>query len=247
MNTRSFTTRISKFSSSIFNFTIHNERSRTRLQMKQKRYSMVKLNTRMELLLYAILFTIFSYRIQDVNGFSFILMGRGRGKGNLKRALSDEGSRSKKRGKERDPVASMNGGKGQEITGVTLPAEGMIKGWEFGDKKVMACANVRGEFYAVQGDCPRCAFDLWKGDLIADDPGFEDLPRVACPTCAVTYSLRSGLYGPPIKRKGLAGFVSGLAKTATANQERSCDAFKITVDSESGRVYCRKKSLPKTF
>ena len=219
----------------------------TKLQVDQKEFSIAKLNARMNLLFYAHLLTILSHGIHEINGFSFILMGRGRGKGNLKRALSDEGSRLKKTGRERDPIASMNDGKGQEITGVTLPAEGKIKGWEFGDKKVMACANVRGQFYAVQGDCPRCAFDLWKGDLIADDPGFEDLPRVACPTCAVTYSLRSGLYGPPIKKTGLGGFVSGLARTATANQERNCDAFQITVDSESGRVYCRKRSLPKTL
>jgi nitrite reductase/ring-hydroxylating ferredoxin subunit len=182
--------------------------------------------------------------IHDGCSFSFVLMGRGRGRGDLKRALSDNDGQPKKRGKVQDPTASMNEGRGQEITGVTLPAEGMIKGWEFGDKKVMACANVGGQFYAVQGDCPRCAFDLWKGDLIVNDPGFEDLPRVACPTCATTYSMRSGMYGPPIKRTGLAGFVSGLAKTATANQERNCEAFQITVDSDTGCVYCRGKPKP---
>lgn len=192
-----------------------------------------------------LLFAIVSLWIQKVDGFSIVLMGRG--KGNLKRVLRDERSRSKKRGNGQDPTASMNDGKGQEITGVTLPSEGMIKGWEFGDNKVMVCANVNGQFYAVQGDCPRCAFDLWKGDLIQNDPGFEDLPRIACPTCATTYSLRSGLYGPPIKRTGLAGFVSGLAKTATANQERNCDVFQITVESETGRVYCRKRPALKSF
>lgn len=181
--------------------------------------------------------------IHEADGFSFVLMGRGRG--NLKRALSDNDGQSKKRGKGQDPAASANGGRGQEITGVTLPAEGMMKGWEFGDRKVMACANVGGDFYAVQGDCPRCAFDLWKGELIADDPAFEDLPRVACPTCATTYSMRSGMFGPPIKRTGLAGFVSGLAKTATANQEKNCDAYQITVDSDTGRVYCTKRPQPR--
>jgi nitrite reductase/ring-hydroxylating ferredoxin subunit len=183
--------------------------------------------------------------IHDVDGFSFVLMGRGRG--NLKRALSDNDGQSKKRGKGQDPTASLNEGKGQEITGVTLPAEGMIKGWEFGEKKIMACGNVGGQFYAIQGDCPRCGFDLWKGTLISDDPGFEDLPRVACPTCATTFSMKSGMYGPPLKKTGLAGFVSGLAKTATANQERNCDAFQITVDSDSGRVFCRQRPKPRTI
>ena len=201
----------------------------------------------MNLLFYALLLShVLLSWIHEADGFSFVLMGRG--KGNLKRALSDNDSRrSKKRGKAQDPTASLNEGRGQEITGVTLPAENQIKGWEFGDKKTVACGNVGGQFYAVQGDCPRCGFDLWKGTLITDDPGFEDLPRVACPTCSTTFSMKSGLYGPPLKQKGLAGFVSGLASTATANQERNADAFIITVDSETGRVYSRKRPLPKIF
>lgn len=186
--------------------------------------------------------------MHEADGFSFVLMGRGRGKGSLKRALNDEGSsRSKKKRRGQDPTASMNDGRGQEITGVTLPAEGMVKGWEFGDNKVIACANVGGAFYAVEGACPRCGFDLWKGELISDDPGFEDLPRLACPTCSTTFSLKSGLYGPPLKRTGLAGFVSGLGRTATANQEKNAESFQITVDDESGRVFCRNKPKPKTF
>ena len=135
----------------------------------------------------------------------------------------------------------MNQGKGQEITGVTLPADGTIKGWEFGDKVTMACANVGGTFYAVQGDCPRCAFDLWKGDLIADDPAWEELPRVACPTCATTYSMVTGKYGPQLKRTGLQGFVGNLAKTATqGDRPRNVQAFQISQD-EDGRVFCRQK------
>jgi len=196
----------------------------------------------MNLVVFVLLFSqICAFWVDKADGFSFVLMGRGRG--NLKRALSDDDSRPKKAKKGQDPIASLNNGRGQEITGVTLPSPGTIKGWEFGDKKVMACANVDGQFYAVQGDCPRCGFDLWRGDLISDDPAFEDLPRVACPTCSVTFSMRSGLYGPSIKRTGLAGFVSGLAKTATANQasQRNCDAFLISVDSDTERVYCRKK------
>lgn len=104
----------------------------------------------------------------------------------------------------------------------------------------MACANVDGNFYAVQGDCPRCGFDLWKGTLISDDPAFDDTPRIACPTCATTFSLTSGQHGPAIKRTGMQGFVTGLAKQATVDNEmKDAKAYRITVDDENGKVYCR--------
>jgi nitrite reductase/ring-hydroxylating ferredoxin subunit len=104
----------------------------------------------------------------------------------------------------------------------------------------VACANVDGKYYAIQGACPRCAFDLWKGTLISDDPAFDDLPRIACPTCATTFSLKSGQRGPAIKRSGMQGFVTGLAKQATTeNDTKSAKAYRITVDDEEGKVYCR--------
>jgi nitrite reductase/ring-hydroxylating ferredoxin subunit len=119
--------------------------------------------------------------------------------------------------------------------------KGGVKGWEFGDKVRMVCANVGGRFYALEGQCPRCAFDLWKGDLIYDDPGWEDLPRIACPTCATTYSMTNGKKGPPLKRSGLAGFVGNLAKTATVDASTAdAKAFIITRDDD-GRVYCRER------
>ena len=174
------------------------------------------------------------------NAFSFLLMAK-RGKGTLKRIMDGDDTVSNKKG---DSIGALNRGKGQEITGVTLPAEGMVKGWEFGDKVTMACANVGGRFYAVQGDCPRCGFDLWKGDLIANDPAWDELPRLACPTCATTYSMTTGRYGPPLKRTGLAGFVGNLAKTATqGDKPKNVQVFLITQDDE-GRVYCRPKSQP---
>ena len=78
--------------------------------------------------------------------------------------------------------------------------------------------------------------------MIADDPGFEDLPRVACPVCSTTFSLKSGKYGPALKRTGLAGVLGNLAKTATAGEvAKNAEAFQVTVDEE-GRVYCRKKN-----
>lgn len=171
-----------------------------------------------------------------VNGFSIVLMAR-RGKGDLKNILKGES------GSTRRSKSVPNQGKGQEITGVTLPAEGTIKGWEFGDRVTMVCANVDGRFLALQGNCPKCGFDLWRGDLIVDDPGFADLvPLVACPTCSTTFSLESGKYGPPLKRTGLAGFVSGLAKSATAGDKpKNAESFAISLDDD-GRVYCRKRN-----
>eukprot|EP00980_Cylindrotheca_fusiformis_P018822 scaffold6276_cov138-Cylindrotheca_fusiformis.AAC.9 len=176
----------------------------------------------------------------QVESFHMVMMGRrAAGKGKLKQSLEGE-SVSKKKGNS-SSINSLNQGKGQEITGVTLPADGAIKGWEFGNGQRLACANDGGIFYAVQGDCPRCAFDLWKGDLIANDPAWEDLPRIACPTCSTTYSLSNGKHGPPFKRTGLAAFVGSLAKTATATDaEKDAQAFQITQDEE-GRVFCRKK------
>jgi hypothetical protein len=72
-------------------------------------------------------------------------------------------------------------------------------------------------------------------------PAWDDLPRVACPACATTFSLKTGLRGPPIKRSGLAGFVGGLAKTATQSDEmKDAKAFIITRE-EDGRVYCKER------
>jgi nitrite reductase/ring-hydroxylating ferredoxin subunit len=170
-----------------------------------------------------------------VEGFTLSMLGGRKGTGNLKRALMSDKTTSLSRIKKGESILRR-----QEITGVTLPAEGTMKGWEFGNQTTIACANVEGKFYAVSGECPRCAFDLWKGEIVTD-PAFEDLPRVACPTCATTFGLRNGKYGPPIQRTGLAGFVTGLAKAATAGDKpKDAEAYEITLDDD-GRVYCRKR------
>lgn len=176
--------------------------------------------------------------LSTVSSFTLSMMGARRGKG---RGMNIDGVSSKTPKTEKQKVAALNNGRGQEITGVTMPAENKVKGWEFGAGARIACANVDGEYYAVQGDCPRCAFDLYKGDIINDD-SFEDLPRIACPTCSTTYSLKTGVKGPPLKRTGLAGFVTGLAKTATQRDEfRDVKAFVITREEETGRVFMREK------
>ena len=199
------------------------------------------------------------------------MMGARRGKGGLKQNLEGTNAFSSK------GVNALNGGKGQEITGVTLPAEGAllplclvrtkahmrvyslclecnlvfltftipgptagtIKGWEFGGGVQVACANVGGELFAVQGDCPRCAFDLFKGDLITDPVAWDDVPRVACPTCSMTYGFRTGKQGPPLKRAGLSAFVGTLAMSATKGEEsKKARVFKIS-RGDDGRVFCR--------
>jgi hypothetical protein len=67
-------------------------------------------------------------------------------------------------------------------------------------------------------------------------------PRVACPTCATTYSLQTGGFGPELKREGLAGFVSTWAKTATINNaSQDVTAYVITMDAETGQVFCRER------
>ena len=118
---------------------------------------------------------------------------------------------------------------------------GKIRGWAFGEGRTIACANVNGKYLAVDGRCPRCAFDLYKGKLLVDTDVWGTEPRVACPTCSVTYSLTTGKFGSEYKATGLAGFVSTWAKTATvSNASQDVPAFAITKDEETGKVFCRE-------
>jgi len=167
--------------------------------------------------------------------FTLTMMGSRRGKGgNLRRSLDD--SRGTK------GVKSINSGRGQEITGVTLPEKGKIRGWAFGEDRTICSANVGGKYYAVDGRCPRCGFDLYKGKLLVDEDVWGPDPCVACPTCATTYSLRTGKFGPEYKNTGLAGFVNTWAKTATVNSaSQDVAAFIITRDEETGKVFCRER------
>mmetsp|Transcript_34248 Transcript_34248/g.51687 ORF Transcript_34248/g.51687 Transcript_34248/m.51687 type:complete len:206 (-) Transcript_34248:303-920(-) len=177
-----------------------------------------------------------------VEGFTLTMMGSRRGKGNLKRSLDPSTAGDASRMKNpTGSTKSLNGGRGQEITGVTLPAEGSIKGWQFGNDQTIACAQINNNYYGIQGSCPRCAFDLYKGTIITDDVAFgKDVPRIACPTCATTFSLRTGKHGPPLKRTGLAGFVGSLAKQATiSDASKDAKVFVITRDAETEQVFCR--------
>ena len=62
---------------------------------------------------------LFSMMMMTVESFHMVMMVK-RGKGGLKQNLEDAGTTSKKR----KGAGSLNQGKGQEITGVTLPANG---------------------------------------------------------------------------------------------------------------------------
>ena len=169
--------------------------------------------------------------------FSLVMMGTKRGKSNLKKILNEESTTTTSNSNK-----SMNNGRGQEITGVTLPEPGKAKGWEFGNNVKMVCANVgiENQYYALQGNCPRCGFDLWKGTLLVNDPAWEGTqPCIACPTCSTTFSLKTGKYGPVYKRSGLQGFVNNLAKSATTGADAK--AYLITKDTDTGKIYCRER------
>jgi hypothetical protein len=62
--------------------------------------------------------------ICDVDSFSFLLMGRR--KGGLQKTLLDENGKGINKNPSAAAINSLNQGKGQEITGVSLPAEGMF-------------------------------------------------------------------------------------------------------------------------
>lgn len=140
-------------------------------------------------------------------------------------------------------VKSLNQGKGQEILGVTLPSQDKeIKGWVVGENNQrVACANVKGNYYALQGECPRCAFDLYRGKVVTVERSKD--PHVACPTCGATFSLKTGKRGPVVTNDGfLSGFVNNLAKSATiGNASKDARAFMITVDTEK-KVYYKEVS-----
>ena len=99
-----------------------------------------------------------------------------------------------------------------------------------------------GKYLAVDGRCPRCGFDLYRGRLLDDADVWGPEPHVACPTCAATYSLRTGKSGPEYKATGLAGFVSTWAKTATiGSASKDALAFVVTREEGTGKVYCRER------
>ena len=68
---------------------------------------------------------LFILQLTLVSSFHLVLMAR-RGKGNLKKRIEGTDSSSKSGGKGKN-LNSLNQGRGQEITGVSLPAEGALE------------------------------------------------------------------------------------------------------------------------
>lgn len=65
-----------------------------------------------------------AYSTNNVDGFSIIFMAAARrGHGKLQRALDDDEVSNTAASKQRTNGAAINQGKGQLVTGVTLPAE----------------------------------------------------------------------------------------------------------------------------
>mmetsp|Transcript_32081 Transcript_32081/g.96142 ORF Transcript_32081/g.96142 Transcript_32081/m.96142 type:complete len:119 (-) Transcript_32081:557-913(-) len=91
------------------------------------------------------------------DAFSLVMMGSRRGKGNLKRSLDPSTMGDKSRPMS---VKSLNQGRGQEITGVTLPAEG--------EYHVISCTPICHHLNkALESFCVHCSFtdnpDLFLG------------------------------------------------------------------------------------
>jgi hypothetical protein len=57
------------------------------------------------------------------------------------------------------------------IGGVTVPEVGRIKAWEltFGEdppRKFACFRPSEGQVFLLDGECSKCAFDLWQGELV---------------------------------------------------------------------------------
>lgn len=76
--------------------------------------------TTISLFIVSVIIVVFCCSQNVANSFPIVLMGGARrGKGALKRSLESDTQQGK------PTVKSVNKGKGQEITGVTIPAEGL--------------------------------------------------------------------------------------------------------------------------
>ncbi|GMI47131.1 hypothetical protein TrCOL_g5307 [Triparma columacea] len=131
-----------------------------------------------------------------------------------------------------------NGGRGVEVTGVTLPNEDKpLKGWQItvpnssADTLTVVYAN--RSYFGLSAACPRCAFDLYRGTLNSScDPA-----TVTCPTCATPYNVLNGQPLDAVKKGGIAG----LARTATqGNAGAKAEVYAITVDKQ-GKVFLRER------
>jgi nitrite reductase/ring-hydroxylating ferredoxin subunit len=143
----------------------------------------------------------------------------GKGKGDIMGALS---------GQKRAPKAKQPQPAWSKVDGVSIPEVGNMKAWQLpiaGADRRFVCARPKADrVYLVDGECTRCAFDLWRGTMTAGDS-----PKVACPVCRETFSLLDGEPMGVAEKGGFEGWVGGLARTATTNKVVGLRSYPIKV------------------
>ncbi|GMI22025.1 hypothetical protein TeGR_g8490 [Tetraparma gracilis] len=149
-----------------------------------------------------------------------------------------------RRRSSRAPSPQPPGGPGLKVSGVTLPtAAKPLAGWllpaaPFATpptptrKIAVALPPGSSSFFGLSASCPRCGFDLYKGELLSSTLG--------CPTCKTRFSLADG----EPQGEGPGDFVSRLARTATMDRaSKRAEVYAVTVD-ESGDVFVKERSAP---
>ena len=145
----------------------------------------------------------------------------------MKRRLLSEGKKKKKARK-----VTLT-----KVPGITPPENGKLKGWslDVGESgTVQFCAATLNErLFVLERDCSCCGWELDKGDLRGSAAAD---PAVACCLCGQTYNLVTGEPGGVVERKGVSGWVGGLARGApTTNKART--QFAVRADVKDGDVY----------
>eukprot|EP00629_Pelagomonadales_sp_RCC1024_P012527 CAMPEP_0119288750 /NCGR_PEP_ID=MMETSP1329-20130426/37813_1 /TAXON_ID=114041 /ORGANISM="Genus nov. species nov., Strain RCC1024" /LENGTH=186 /DNA_ID=CAMNT_0007289533 /DNA_START=165 /DNA_END=728 /DNA_ORIENTATION=- len=124
-----------------------------------------------------------------------------------------------------------------KVGGITAPTSGKMKGWDLdvGDGAAqLTAATVNGRLYVLERECSCCGWELDKGDIRGSASGEE--PAVACSLCGQAYGLATGEPSGVVQRKGVSGWVGGLARNApTTNKPRK--HVSVRADLVDGDVY----------
>lgn len=125
------------------------------------------------------------------------------------RALNEDPNKAKKKGIPDEDIWT-------EISGISLPRKDReIKAWDLNigsQRKVLVAARSGDKIFVLDGECSKCAWDMWKGQVVSGE-------RIACPLCGSCYSLANGDPQGSVQRSGFSGFVGGLANQATSSKE----------------------------